>query len=80
MITRTITIGTHGASNSSSSSAWVRIISLDKLIKIQCALRLEFEALNNKAKYEIVIIALELANNLELEHIRIFSYSQFVIC
>ncbi|XP_022883783.1 uncharacterized protein LOC111400613 [Olea europaea var. sylvestris] len=68
-----------GASNSSSLGAGVIIISPDMLINIQCALRFEFEANNNKAEYEAVIIAMELAINLELENIKIYSDSQLVV-
>ncbi|XP_022845323.1 uncharacterized protein LOC111368325 [Olea europaea var. sylvestris] len=68
-----------GASNSSGSSTGVIIISMDMLINIQCALRFEFEATNNEAKYEAVIIAMELAINLELENIKIYSDSQLVV-
>ncbi|XP_022888963.1 uncharacterized protein LOC111404382 [Olea europaea var. sylvestris] len=66
-----------GASNSSGSG--VIIISPDMLINIQCALRFEFEATNNEAEYEAVIIAMELAINLELENIKIYSDSQLVV-
>ncbi|XP_022843129.1 uncharacterized protein LOC111366648 [Olea europaea var. sylvestris] len=68
-----------GASNSSGSGSGVIIISLDMLINIQCALRFEFEATNNEAEYEAVIIAVELAINLELENIKIYSDSQLVV-
>ncbi|XP_022846483.1 uncharacterized protein LOC111369265 [Olea europaea var. sylvestris] len=36
-------------------------------------------ATNNEAEYEAVIIALELAKNLELEHVKVFSDSQQVV-
>ncbi|XP_022889183.1 uncharacterized protein LOC111404631 [Olea europaea var. sylvestris] len=68
-----------GASNSSGSGAGVIIISPDMLINIQCALRFEFEATNNEAEYEAVIIAMELAINLELETIKIYSDSQLMV-
>ncbi|XP_022854655.1 uncharacterized protein LOC111375964 [Olea europaea var. sylvestris] len=68
-----------GASNSSSSGTGVIIISPGMLINIQCALRFEFEATNNEVEYEAVIIAMELAINLELENIKIYSDSQLVV-
>ncbi|XP_022870705.1 uncharacterized protein LOC111389949 [Olea europaea var. sylvestris] len=68
-----------GASNSSGLGAVVIIISPDMLINIQCALRFEFEGTNNEAEYEAVIIAMELAINLELENIKIYSDSQLVV-
>ncbi|XP_022850664.1 uncharacterized protein LOC111372547 [Olea europaea var. sylvestris] len=68
-----------GTSNSSSSSARVIIISPDMLINIQCALRFEFEATNNEAEYDAIIIAMELAINLELENVKIYSDSQLVV-
>ncbi|XP_022897821.1 uncharacterized protein LOC111411533 [Olea europaea var. sylvestris] len=78
-ISDTWNIFVDGASNSSGSRVGVIITSPDKLVDIQCALRFEFEATNNEAEYEAVIIALELARNLELEHIKIFSDSQLVV-
>ncbi|XP_022843425.1 uncharacterized protein LOC111366981 [Olea europaea var. sylvestris] len=65
-----------GASNSSGSGVGIIIISLDKVTEVQCALRFEFEATNNEAEYKAMVIALELARSLELEHIRVFSDSQ----
>ncbi|XP_022851304.1 uncharacterized protein LOC111373062 [Olea europaea var. sylvestris] len=59
--------------------AGIIIISPNKTTEVQCALRFEFEATNNEAEYEAVVIALELARNLELEHIRVFSDSQLVV-
>lgn len=53
--------------------------NLDKTTKIQCALRLEFDATNNEAKYKAIIIALELPYNLEIEHMKVFSDSQLVV-
>ncbi|XP_022875582.1 uncharacterized protein LOC111394024 [Olea europaea var. sylvestris] len=66
------------ASNSSDSGVGVIITSPNMLMDIQCAFRFEFEVTNNKAEYEDVIIALELAISLELESIKIFSDSQLV--
>ncbi|XP_022849900.1 uncharacterized protein LOC111371991 [Olea europaea var. sylvestris] len=68
-----------GASNSSGSGAGIIIINPDKATEVQCGLKFEFEATNNEAKYEAVVIALELARSLELEHIRVFSDSQLVV-
>ncbi|XP_022888952.1 uncharacterized protein LOC111404368 [Olea europaea var. sylvestris] len=68
-----------GASNSSGSGAGIIITSSDKITEIQCALKFEFQATNNEAEYEAVVIALELAKNLECEHVKIFSDSQLVV-
>ncbi|XP_022850056.1 uncharacterized protein LOC111372112 [Olea europaea var. sylvestris] len=68
-----------GASNSSSSGADIIITSPDKITEIQCALRFEFQATNNEAEYEAVVIALELAKNLECKRIKVFSDSQLVV-
>ncbi|XP_022854857.1 uncharacterized protein LOC111376148 [Olea europaea var. sylvestris] len=57
----------------------VIITSPDKATEIQCALRFEFEATNNEAEYEAIIIALELAKSLELEHVKFFSDSKLVV-
>ncbi|XP_022860948.1 uncharacterized protein LOC111381405 [Olea europaea var. sylvestris] len=67
------------ASNSSGSGAGAIITSPNKITEIQCALRFEFQATNNEAEYEAVIIALELAKNLECEHVKVFSDSQLVV-
>lgn len=60
--------------NNSGSEARIIIISL-----VQCALRFEFRVTNNEAKYKAVVIALELARSLELEHIKVFSDSELVV-
>lgn len=48
-------------------------------MKIQCVIKLKFKATNNEAEYEAVVIALELAINLELEYIKIFSDFQRMV-
>ncbi|XP_022880562.1 uncharacterized protein LOC111397817 [Olea europaea var. sylvestris] len=68
-----------GASNSLGSGASIIITSLDKTTEIQCAFKFEFEATNNEAEYEAVVIALELAKNLECELVKVFSDSQLVV-
>ncbi|XP_022855981.1 uncharacterized protein LOC111377155 [Olea europaea var. sylvestris] len=67
------------ASNSSGSRADIIITSPDKTTEIQCALKFEFEATNNEAEYEAIVIAVELAKNLECEHLKVFSDSQLVV-
>lgn len=67
------------SSNSSGMGAGAIMTNLDKTIEIQCVLRFEFEATNNEVEYEPVIIAIELAYNIELKHIKFFCDSQLVV-
>ena len=43
------------------------------------ALRFEFSATNNKAKYEALIIELGLAKDVRAKHLKIFSDSQLMM-
>jgi ribonuclease HI len=68
-----------GASNSSGSGAGVILTNPSRAVEIQCAFRFDFEATNNEAEYEAVVLALELACNLDIQHIKVFSDSQLVV-
>ena len=47
---------------------------------MDCALRFGFKASNNEAKYEVLIAGLELAKEMKVELLDIFSDSQLVVC
>ena len=47
--------------------------------KIYCAIRFEFKASNNKAKYKTLIAGLCLARELQVRNVKIFSDSQLVV-
>ena len=46
---------------------------------MEYALRFEFQASNNKAKYEVVIAGLNLAHSMEADQLKICSDSQLVV-
>ena len=47
---------------------------------MNCALIFGFKASNNEAEYEALIVGLELAKEMKVESLDIFSYSQLVVC
>ena len=47
---------------------------------MHCALRFEFKASNNEVEYEVLILGLELAKEMKVESLEIFSDSQLVVC
>ena len=47
---------------------------------MHCALRFEFKASNNEAKYEALIAVLKLAKEMKVESLKIFNDSQLVVC
>ena len=47
--------------------------------KIHCALCFRFQASNNEAEYEALIVGLRLARELQACHLRIYSTSQLVV-
>ena len=47
---------------------------------MNCALRFGFKASNNEAEYEALIAGLELAKEMKVESLDIFSDSQLVVC
>ena len=46
---------------------------------MEYALQFGFRAINNEGEYEALIIGLQLAKELEIKNLRVFSDSQFVI-
>ena len=47
---------------------------------MHCALRFGFKASNNEAKYEALIVGLNLAKEMKLESLEIYNDSQLVVC
>ena len=47
---------------------------------MNCALRFGFMTSNNEVEYEALIAGLELAKEIKIESLAIFSDSQFVVC
>ena len=47
---------------------------------MNCALIFRFKASNNEAEYEALIVGLELAKEMKVESLDIFSDSQLVVC
>ena len=47
---------------------------------MNCALRFGFKAFNNEAEYEALIAGLELAKEIKVKSLDIFSDSQLVVC
>ena len=47
---------------------------------MNCAFRFRFKASNNEAEYEALIAGLELAKEMKVESLNIFSNSQLVVC
>ena len=47
---------------------------------MHCALRFGFKASNNEVEYKALIAGLELAKELKVESLDIFSDSQLVVC
>ena len=68
-----------GSSNNRESRAGLILVSA-KGHRIHCALRFGFKASNNKAEYEALIVGLELAKEIKVESLDIFSDSQRVVC
>ena len=67
-----------GATNAQGSSAGLILTSLDG-IDTEYALRFGFEASNNEAEYEVVIVGLNLAHFMEADQLEVSSDSQLVV-
>ena len=67
-----------GATNAQGSSAELILTSLEG-IDIEYALRFGFQASNNEAEYEAVIIGLNLAHSMEVDQLEVCSDSQLVV-
>ena len=67
-----------GASNAQGSGAGLILISPEG-IDIEYALRFGFQASNNEAEYEAIIVGLSLAHSLEVNQLEVCSDSQLVV-
>ena len=68
----------NGASNAQGSGAGL-ILTSPEAINIEYALRFGFQASNNEAEYEAVIVGLNLAHSLEVDQLEVCSDSQLVV-
>ena len=67
-----------GATNAQGSEAGLILISPEGM-DIEYVLRFEFQASNNEAKYEVVIVGLNLAHSMEVDKFEVCSDSQLVV-
>ena len=67
-----------GASNAQGSGAGL-ILTSPEGIDIEYALRFGFQASNNEAEYEAVIVGLNLVHSLEVDQLEVCSDSQLVV-
>ena len=67
-----------GASNAQGSGAGL-ILTFPKGIDIEYALKFRFQASNNEAEYEAVIVGLNLTHSLEIDQLEVCSDSQLVV-
>ncbi|XP_024182357.1 uncharacterized protein LOC112187701 [Rosa chinensis] len=67
-----------GASNKKTSGAGILLISPDDQV-YEYALKFAFKASNNVAEYEALVAGLQIALELGVQHLRIFSDSQLVM-
>ena len=67
-----------GAANAQGSGAGLILTSLDG-IDVEYALRFEFQACNNEAKYEAVIVELNHAHSMEADQLEVCTDSQLVV-
>ena len=68
-----------GSSNDGGSGASLILVSPEGH-RIHYALRFGFKASNNEAEYEALLERLELAEEMKVESLDIFSGSQLVVC
>ena len=47
---------------------------------MHCALRFRFKASNNKVEYEELIVGLNLAKEMKVESLEVYSDSQLIVC
>ena len=67
-----------GAANAQGSGAGLILTSPDG-IDVEYALRFRFQASNNEAEYEVVIVGLNLAHSMEADQLEVCSDSQLVV-
>ena len=67
-----------GAANAQGSGAGLIMTSQDG-IDVEYALRFRFQAFNNEAEYEAVIVGLNLAHSMDADQLEVCSDSQLVV-
>ena len=67
-----------GTANTQGTGASLFLTSLDG-IDVEYALRFGFQASNNEAEYEAVIVGLNLAHSMEANQLEVCSNSQLVV-
>ena len=67
-----------GAANAQGSGAGLIMTSLDE-IDVEYALRYDFQASNNEAEYEAVIVGLNLTHSMEADQLEVSGDSQLVV-
>ena len=67
-----------GATNAQGSATGLILTSLDG-INVEYALKFGFQASNNEAEYEAVIVGLNLTHSMEADQLEVCSDSQLVV-
>ena len=67
-----------GAANAQGSGAGLILTSPNR-IDVKYALRFGFQASNNEANYEAIIVGLNLAHSMEADQLEVSSDSQFIV-
>ena len=67
------------SSNEGGSGVGLILVSPERH-RMHCALRFRFKASNNEAKYEALIVGLNLAKEMKVKSLKIYSDSQLVVC
>ena len=68
-----------GFSNEGGSGAGLILVSPEGH-RMHCTLRFGFKASNNEAEYEALIARINLAKEMKVESLEIYSDSQLVVC
>ena len=68
-----------GSSNEGGLGAGLILVS-PKGHRMHCALRFKFKASNNEAEYEALIAGLNLAKEMKVESLEIYSDFQLIVC
>ena len=68
-----------GSSNEGGSRAGVILVSPEGH-QVHCTLRFGFKASNNEVEYSALIVGVNLAKEMKVESLEIYSDSQLVVC
>ena len=68
-----------GSSNGGGLGVGLILVNLEGH-RMHCTLRFGFKATNNEAEYEALIVGLNLAKEMKVESLEIYSNSQLVVC